>query len=652
MEHLQDDSTDNDQAVKRSLEWYSSDKEEEKRKEKEEKAKKRRQQEREEASEKAEKQTKATEREKADEKKPSLLGMLIDGDKPKAETVKEQKSETEAVKPAEKISDASARSTETASTAETQKNPAELSPDEEREATLAYITARQIRLAAEVSEQPADDEKSTETRANQTFLQKLADKLRSNKVESTEEILDASADETIAEAIDSDELGAEEDVEMTMDEHGEATPETPLDNPSVVQEIDSPDYNETATVVPPSPPVPPSSGGSPAVSSGGASSSGGDGSSGGGYGPTGDMPSFGNSPEGSLRLTGQSASVVAETGSRGLESAARRTASGGEFLLGAFVGYLFGRRRGKIKAESEAEPVKRKLEQQVQDLQQKIETRETYVRSAVSHKTETTKQPEAESAANLSNKPEVTGEQKARAEQLESHDRQSSSEKSTAPEERAKQPFARSAEQAVAESLASMHPEQIDQSPAHVENKAVNQPERLRTSSAPPERSQPSPEAVLVLPLQEVLRGADKVPYHGESLRDLYESGRITERTLRETYRESLRGHRYEKQLDKSLQQNIEAVPRSPESLSEQASHTLTSEQVAQSNPTSNNSDENPTQPSTHQENPASADLPPFEIDPSARSNHFASLTPGQQATVGAVIGIVFVVIVLLFWPR
>ncbi len=650
MENLQDDPTDKYQAMKRSLEWYSTDKEEEKRKEKEKKAKKKRQQEREETSAKTKNETQATEQEKADVKKSSFLEMLIDGDKPQAETTKEQRPDTKTAKSTKKESEPSPVPPEaTASTAETQTNPAELSPDEEKEATLAYITARQIRLAAEASEQPADDEESIETKANQTFLQKLADKLRSSKDASTDEILDASADETIAETSDTDELGVENQ-DVVMDELGEVAPETSADEHDLAQEADKTDYDNVTGSSPPSP-ISPTSGGPPLASSGGASSGG---FSGGDSGPPDGTPSFDSFPEGgNSRFVTQSASKVAETGSRGIESIGPRTASGGEFLLGAFVGYLFGRRRGRIKAESQAEPVKRELEQQVQDLQQKIESRETRVRSVARQKVETVSQPESQPVTTSSTEQEASKKQKARTEQAESHDRQSFPEETPAPKEQAKQPFARSAERAVTESLASLQPEHISQPSAHTKNETVNQPEHLPAPASQPERSQPSPEAVLALPLQEVLRGAEKVPYHGESLRDLYESGRISERTLRETYRESLRGHSFERQLEKTLQKNTEILAESPERLSRQASQTLASDQVDQSNQViDNSSDRNPSQSAVHQENVISTDLPPIEIDPSVKNDQFAGLTPGQQATVGAVIGIVFVVIVLLFWPR
>lgn len=57
----------------------------------------------------------------------------------------------------------------------------------------------------------------------------------------------------------------------------------------------------------------------------------------------------------------------------------RRAATDG-LIVGAIVGYLYGRRRGRIKTEKRLLPVQRKLEKQVRGLQIELQAKETKVR--------------------------------------------------------------------------------------------------------------------------------------------------------------------------------------------------------------------------------------------------------------------------------
>lgn len=63
------------------------------------------------------------------------------------------------------------------------------------------------------------------------------------------------------------------------------------------------------------------------------------------------------------------------------ERRARRSAASG-VLLGGIVGYLVGKRRGRIKTEKELLPVQEKLEKQVSDIQSKLYEQENIVRRA------------------------------------------------------------------------------------------------------------------------------------------------------------------------------------------------------------------------------------------------------------------------------
>lgn len=52
----------------------------------------------------------------------------------------------------------------------------------------------------------------------------------------------------------------------------------------------------------------------------------------------------------------------------------------GAALIGGLIGYLIGRRRGRIKTERKLLPIRKKLEKQVKDLQEDIQYKEVYIR--------------------------------------------------------------------------------------------------------------------------------------------------------------------------------------------------------------------------------------------------------------------------------
>lgn len=74
----------------------------------------------------------------------------------------------------------------------------------------------------------------------------------------------------------------------------------------------------------------------------------------------------------------------------------RRPNASGAALVGGIVGYLIGRRRGRIKTEKKLLPIQNKLEKQVEDMHWQLKEAEQRVRLAAVQKVHTSeKQPEA-----------------------------------------------------------------------------------------------------------------------------------------------------------------------------------------------------------------------------------------------------------------
>lgn len=174
-------------------------------------------------------------------------------------------------------------------------------------------------------------------------------------------------------------------------------------------------------------------------------------------------------------------------------------------LVGGAVGYLIGRRRGRIKTERRLIPIQEKLEKEVKDLHGKIAEREEKIRTIAAEKIRTT--PETE--------------RKNIVEKLE-----------TAPE-----------------------PE-IVKTPEVVESSKL---EKLVKAIIPPvERAPQKPESKEIkraeeLALPELLAVAKRMEFQGITVDQLYERGQIDSLGLRRAVSEYLAGRRFETALIENL---------------------------------------------------------------------------------------------------
>lgn len=77
-----------------------------------------------------------------------------------------------------------------------------------------------------------------------------------------------------------------------------------------------------------------------------------------------------------------------------------------ELLVGGLVGYLIGRRRGRIKTEKKLLPVQQSLERQVKDLSDQITARELKIRQLTAENLQNSKQQQAPEQLSTTPKPE------------------------------------------------------------------------------------------------------------------------------------------------------------------------------------------------------------------------------------------------------
>lgn len=412
-------------------------------------------------------ETKAEKKDKKDgkelAKKASLLEMFqASQEKPEKKPNSEDKGEKTEASEDEKL--------EQLDTTE-QKVVAEQLVDDRLEAVETELTVAP----------PGSDQEASAIGAA-TFLEKLGDKLEDGQV-----IDDQILDEVTAET--ASELGIPlEEISHQEEAVGPVAPEPETDGfePEATDDVEE-DDPATAVPAPPSPPTPPApSASGPTPASGGS-------------GPTFSGPFGGDGAPGAtlpnLYPAGPGPNVAPSLEQSDRHSHLKYVLSGG------LVGYLIGRRRGRIKTEKRLIPVQQKLEKQVQDLQQKLFVREESVRRlAVRHRAE-----------------------------LQHQDRFEVQE--TVKKERAKR----------AETL------KVYETGVH------KQPERLGKFALLPgavgERES-KPEQLNERQLVEI---AQTINVGSASLAEMYKSGRIELSDVREIVQQYLQGHDYEKLITKSI---------------------------------------------------------------------------------------------------
>ncbi|CAN5403525.1 hypothetical protein BH09PAT4_BH09PAT4_01020 [soil metagenome] len=231
-----------------------------------------------------------------------------------------------------------------------------VSAGEQVEVAEAHIGERSKELVAE-SEGDQTQEQTAETVANAAFLDAVQERLARSSDVTVEEAIDIAYDEITVELGVDDTLPSPEDEdedELPVDEQADAGESAAETEP---QDLD-PDHAvplAAGGATPPTPPIFPRP----------SQASPGDGNAPRHIPAAADISKPGATPN---RLSSADAAYYERRGvARGL-------------LVGGVVGYLIGRRRGRIKTEKRMQVVQQKLEKQVSEIHQKIEQKELVIR--------------------------------------------------------------------------------------------------------------------------------------------------------------------------------------------------------------------------------------------------------------------------------
>jgi hypothetical protein len=207
-----------------------------------------------------------------------------------------------------------------------------------------------------------------------------------------------------------------------------------------------------------------------------------------------------------------------------------RSRAGSDLLVGGIVGYLIGRRRGRLKTEGKLLPVQHKLEREVSGLQKIIDEKESIIRQAATSRAREQQPGPAKTVV-------LRGE-KASAETVILNRRETQSERPrnldrpiSAPEihgQRVSPPPERIGHVLVAAEMIDAHSTRSEKSDAS----EVTALKDLRNVE----------RQVETLSRNELLTLSEKVIVEGSTLRQVYETQLISERGLRRLISEYLRG--------------------------------------------------------------------------------------------------------------
>lgn len=226
-----------------------------------------------------------------------------------------------------------------------------------------------------------------------------------------------------------------------------------------------------------------------------------------------------------------------------------------ETIPGAVVGYLLGRRRGRVNAEKKLLPVKKKLEKQVEEVQEDIAAKELQIQKMAREAREHEKR---EHGPNLQ-------AQRRREEQLRKQPEetrpaaQSSVEasRSVAPEANQlhgkKPPSEKIGHVLVAANIAPESPRQAAQLEQHKESK-----------KAIPKTLGAHEKRAATMSRNELLRLSEEITVDNTTLRHIYDTHLVSESGLRRIVHEHMRGGDIKKMLQREILEHEAIFERDP----------------------------------------------------------------------------------------
>lgn len=416
--------------------------------------------------------------------KPKTLLEYLKKDKPEEPKEEKQEKSDEKTKAAAEDEEL-AIETDPSEDAEEVSDSQEMTGEEQQLAAAQIIKEREEAVRAEVDQaKTADAEK--EALAAGVFLDKAKEEVEDGQpVEVALDNAKAKALESLG--IEQPEADEKPEVEITPPPEAVEIPE-PVEPEEAEESVAPPATAAASGTTPPIPP-PPTSGLPPMSPAGGGHA-----------GPSGPGAIGGNI----LPAVPNIAPAAPE------DTSDHRISTGGAVLAGGLVGYMIGRRRGRIKTEKKLLPVQHKLEKELADLQGKIAWHEASVRSLVHEQVSKTPEPAEQKAEHL--KPD--------------------NQKNAAKTE---QTAHANTEPTPSEQLGRFA--MVTERPSQAE--AFRVPERLK------------PVDLMTVP--ELLVLAERIEIEQSTVRKLYEAKRLNYEGLRRIIQAYLRGERYDQLVRDSL---------------------------------------------------------------------------------------------------
>ncbi|TXG76005.1 hypothetical protein E6P97_04470 [Patescibacteria group bacterium] len=322
------------------------------------------------------------------------------------------------------------------------------------------------------------------------------------------------------------------------------TPEATPDEPVAAPEDDAEDTTDPPDPVTPPPTPPPPAGGAgagaPPPPGGGAGGPGGPG------GPTGSGPGGGGfvfGPGVAPIPIGATAPWMAPGVATALATGnalrhGRRHRHWPYVLAGGVVGYLIGRRRGRIKTEKKLKPIQQRLETQVGDLQFQLALREAKIRKLAYEKAISHPHIHAALPKRLKELQELQKANLKKAD-FERTDMRGLTKESVKRANRGEKIMTAG----LAEKIIRM---------TERERRTDNPTDAVAAAGEKP-RSRTELTSAKDMALADLLTIAEQIPVEDHSLRVLYRTGRISQHGLRRVIEAYLRGERFDRVLFEEL---------------------------------------------------------------------------------------------------
>ncbi|CAN5629889.1 hypothetical protein BH23PAT1_BH23PAT1_0670 [soil metagenome] len=245
------------------------------------------------------------------------------------------------------------------------------------------------------------------------------------------------------------------------------------------------------------------------------------------------------------------------------ESRQQRHLSGGNALAAGIIGYLIGRRRGRIKTEDRLLPIQKKLEKEVKDLQSTIYYREKEIERKAARQAQIrppkSQKQTIERIRNDKTREALVGEslKSPRAERPETNHELVQEKKALHPSTSLKERV---------NNEQNKLPVSLDESSEYSIGRfaARERPEQAVTGKEPVTKLATAAE-IASLPMPEVLIISKNIKADGTSAEQLYKEGRINQEGLRRVVAEKARGGNVEQALAREVKLRETIVQNSPE---------------------------------------------------------------------------------------